>query len=234
MTTRSVRDLVNAAQRARFDRHLATRISAGFAAVLGLVLGGPVAAEPAPLPSSPTGAAGDAARDGDTDAANARAAAVDNRLNLRVGGASTDANGRPTICLEVRAWSALSMEGCGTGAGVLHGEDGAEMAHFRAKWRVDRRVAWGGLLQTQLGFGLAELQLGDDDPGFRIRPSGRRVEAAGPEVSASVQWLRPVTQSWELMVTTTAGAAWIPGAGDLVEARSQAQPFVALDLGVGW
>jgi hypothetical protein len=67
-----------------------------------------------------------------------------------------------------------------------------------------------------------------------IRPRPGSVEAVGPEASLSLQWLRPIGGGWEFLVNTSAGVAWIPGAGDLAEAQSTVQPFVSLELGVGW
>lgn len=157
-----------------------------------------------------------------------------NRVNLRIGTASTDDNGRPTICLEVRAVSRLSIEGCGTGTGFLHSEAGGELAHFRAKWAIYRRTVQRGALQTQLGLGLAELQLDADEPGFVLDPDENGIEAIGPEASIAVQWLRPMGKGWELVLNTSAGLAWIPGAGDLVEPQDSLQPFVGFDVGVGF
>jgi hypothetical protein len=157
-----------------------------------------------------------------------------NRINLRVGAASTDSNGRPTVCMEVRAVSRLSIEGCGTGTGLLHSASGGEMAHFRAKWGLDSRVFQRGVLRTHMGVGFAELQIDADEPGFVITPSPGSVEAVGPEASLSLQWLRPVRGDWEFLVNTSAGLAWIPGAGDLAEAQNTVQPFVSFEIGVGW
>lgn len=159
---------------------------------------------------------------------------TENRVNARVGVASSDGNGRPVICLEVRAVARLSVEGCGTGSGFLHHAPGAELAHFRAKWAVHRRVVKRGVGQLQLGLGMAELQLGPDEPGFVVRPESGGIEAVGPEVSLAVQWLRPMGGGWELMVNAGAGVAWVPGAGSLSEARDAVQPFLAFEVGAGW
>jgi hypothetical protein len=168
------------------------------------------------------------------DSENAALERTSNRINLRVGAASTDSNGRPTVCMEVRAVSRLSVEGCGTGSGVLHSASGGEMAHFRAKWRLDSRPVRRGLLRTHAGVGFAELQIDADEPGFVVNPRPGSVEAVGPETSLSLQWLRPMGRGWELLVNTSAGVAWIPGAGELAEPQSTVQPFVSFELGVGW
>jgi hypothetical protein len=167
--------------------------------------------------------------------AGARAARAENRVNLRVGAASTDTTGVPTICMEVRAVARLSVEGCGTGSGFLHSQSGGEMAHFRAKWQVLGRVAGGGKLRLHGGLGFAELQLDADRPGFDFgSPQGSRIETAGPEGSLSLSWLRPMGAGWELVANTTGGLAWLPYADELAAPQERAQPFVSFELGVGW
>jgi hypothetical protein len=169
------------------------------------------------------------------DDAGVRAARAENRINLRVGGASTDTTGVPTICMEVRAVARLSVEGCGTGSGFLHSQSGGEMAHFRAKWQVLGRVAGGGKLRLHGGVGFAELQLDADRPGFDFgSPRGSRIETAGPEGSLSLSWLRPMGAGWELIANTTGGLAWLPYADELAAPQDRAQPFVSFELGVGW
>lgn len=182
--------------------------------------------------AQPAGDAPDIDDAGDTAEAARRAA---NRVNLRLGTASTDDTGRPTICLEIKALGPVSVEGCGTGSGFLHSASGGELAHFRAKARIYQRAARGGLMRVQAGLGLAELQLDADQPGFEFgAPTGRKIEAAGPEAAMSVQWLRPLARGWELVMGTSAGAAWIPHAGELAEPQGTLQPFVSFEAGMGW
>lgn len=159
---------------------------------------------------------------------------TENRVNLRLGVASSDDNGRPAVCLEVRAVLQLSIEGCGTGSGILHDSAGGELAHFRAKWAVDRRTLRGGVLQTQLGIGLAELQVDADQAGFVINPDPGGVEAVGPEASVGVQWMRALAGGWEIVMNANAGLSWIPGASDLRGQPSSQQPFVGFEIGAGW
>src|SRR5688572_13246191 len=67
---------------------------------------------------------GEAARDVGPDPAG-------NRINLRVGNATSDSTGRPTICVDVRIVRGFGAETCGTGQGVIHDQAGSELAHFR-------------------------------------------------------------------------------------------------------
>src|SRR6185503_10989873 len=80
-----------------------------------------------------------------------------NRINLRLGAASSDSTGRPVICLDVRVWSGLGVESCGTGQGVIHDEDGTELAHFRATFSFLERGTPTGTGRLRGGVGWAEL-----------------------------------------------------------------------------
>ena len=114
------------------------------------------------------------------------------------------------------------------------GLDVGQGTGYRATHRIDRRVVARGLLQTQLGFGMTELQIDADQPGFVINPGADGVEAIGPEASVGLQWLRPIDGGWELIINTTAGLGWIPGAAELRAPQDTLQPFVAFEIGAGW
>ncbi len=154
-------------------------------------------------------------------------------FNLRVGAATTDDNGRATICLEVSVWRQLSVEGCGTGSGFLHQDDGSQMAHFRAKWALWRSKLPRGDFIVQAGLGFAELEIGADEPGFDFgSPDGN--SASGGEVAASVQYQAPFGRGFELVASGSIGIAYISGANELPTSPSRAQPFASFELGVGW
>jgi hypothetical protein len=181
-----------------------------------------VAAEPAP-----------AADDGGEGAAERL---NDDRhwFNLRMGLSSADANDRPTYCLEVEVALAISVEGCGTGAGILHG-DGGELAHFRAKWSPASRATRAGRLRAQVGAGFAELQLGDDEPGFSFGdPAPGSDSAAGPEASLGLQLLTHLGRGFELVTSASAGVAYIGGARELSVAQEPTQLFVSFEVGLGF
>jgi hypothetical protein len=138
--------------------------------------------------------------------------------------------------MEVTAYRSLSVEGCGTGSGLLHSESGAELAHFRAKWSFFEADTGSGTLRTQVAAGFAELQLDADEPGFVFgKPDDAEpIEVAGPESSLSVQWLSPLGDDFELVSNVNAGLAWLPHAGELVVPQSRLQTFISLEVGVGW
>jgi hypothetical protein len=163
-------------------------------------------------------------------------AATPNRVNLRIGGATTDDTGRPTICADVHVIAGLGIEACGTGQGVIHDELGSEMAHFRATWTVLERATPRGVGRFRAGAGFAELQVGIDHPGFHFGSPDRvdRGSVAGPEAAVQGQWLVPLGVGVEAIASLTAGVAAFAKADELVVPKAAVQPFVSFELGVGW
>jgi hypothetical protein len=168
--------------------------------------------------------------------AGRRAAPTKNRINLRAGGATTDTIGRPTICLDVRLFGPVTIEACGTGQGVIHDEAGGEMAHFRGTWTLAERVTERGTGKLRAGAGFAELQVGVDHPGFNFGSPDRvdRGSVAGPEAVVQGQWLVPLGKGLEAIASLTAGVAAFAKADELVVPKRSVQPFVSLELGIGW
>jgi hypothetical protein len=162
-------------------------------------------------------------------------APVANRFNLRLGSATTDSTGRPTICLDVHLAAGFGVESCGTGQGILHDETGAELAHFRATYAIFSRGTPSGTGRIRGGIGWAELQLGVDHAGFRFNtPDIERGSVAGPEAALQGQWLVPLAKGVEAIASVTAGAAVFANADQLVVPKSNVQPFVSFELGLGW
>src|SRR5689334_3272930 len=128
--------------------------------------------------------------------AGERATPVTNRINLRVGAATTDRNGRPTICLDARIYAGFGIESCGTGQAVLHDDPGREMAHFRGTWTLLTRHTDRGTARLRAGAGFAELQVGVDHPGFRFGSPdpADRGSISGPEGVVQGQWLLPLAR----------------------------------------
>jgi len=159
-----------------------------------------------------------------------------NRLNLRLGGATTDDTGRPTICLDVRVWSGLDLESCGTGSELIHNEPGREMAHFRATWTFLERATARGTGKLRAGGGFAELQVGVDNLGFDFGDPDptTRGSVAGPEAVVQGQWLVPLGVGIEAVIAATAGVAAFAEADQLVIPQATVQPFVSFEVGVGW
>jgi len=183
-------------------------------------------------------AAGPARADGEAPepGAGERAAPTTNRINLRIGTASTDRTGRPTICLDARIIAGLGVESCGTGQALIHDDPGREMAHFRATWTILTRHTGQGTGKLRAGAGFAELQVGVDHPGFQFdSPDARdRGSISGPEAVVQGQWLVPLRGGVEAIASVTAGAAAFANADQLVVPQRTVQPFVGFELGVGW
>lgn len=160
---------------------------------------------------------------------------IKNRFNLRIGGASTDDTGFPTICLDVAIARGFGVESCGTGQAILHNEPGNEMAHFRVHYSLLSGSLWKGTLHARGGLGFAEMQVGIDNPGFQFgSPDQDRGSVAGPEASFSAQWLAPLYKGVDFVVTGTAGLAYFARANELVTSRSDVQGFASIEAGLGW
>lgn len=164
----------------------------------------------------------------------APAAPPTHHVNLRVGLASSDAVNRPTVCLEVVALWSTSVEGCGTGSGILHDEVGRQMAHFRLNLPARRDRFAGGWSAVRAGLGFAELEVGPDRPGFDFGDPDQPNSVAGPDAAISVQWIRSLGGGIELVATGTLGVAWFAGADRLIRPQAEAQPYVAFEIGAGW
>ena len=158
-----------------------------------------------------------------------------NRLNFRVGFASSDLNGHPTICLDVNVAFGFGVESCGTGAQLLHDDPGQEMSHYRINYTMLETNLWKGTLHTRGGLGFSEMQVGKDDPGFVFGGTNRdKGSTSGPEAAFSAQWLLPMYKGLDFVVTGTAGLAYFAHAEDLATTKSDVQGFASIEAGIGW
>ena len=99
-----------------------------------------------------------------------------NTFNMRMGASSATTNGQPTICIENTPTQSISLEACGTGYGFIHHVAGTDFVHFRGKWNLVHHKHESSLFRGQLGFGFAEIQLGDDELGFQFTGSNNGIE----------------------------------------------------------
>ncbi len=154
-------------------------------------------------------------------------------VNFRVGAATTAA--RPELCLDLAPLDFLSIEACGTGSGFLHHDPAPETAHFRAHFRPHRWLTPIGQLEPLLGLGFAEIQVGEDAPGFQFRGVGPNgVETAGPEATLGLRLLYPVGGGFELVGNATLGLLYAPHAPELIAPQAPLQPFGSLTFGLGF
>jgi hypothetical protein len=161
-------------------------------------------------------------------------------LELRVGADRLEELRHPVICAEGAPLAWLSFEACGTGAGLLHRDEAAsDAAHFRARARVAGATAGRATIDGLLGAGFMEVQrTSQDEAGFRFGQarSPDQVEAAGPEVSATVKGRYFVDPGARTYVTAdlNVGAAAIPAAPAVMGAGGPIVPFGMLTVGMGF
>ena len=177
--------------------------------------------------------------DDPTDDGSGKAASdhppIHNRLNFRVGFASSDLNGRPTICLDVNIAFGFGVESCGTGQQLIHNDPGQEMSHYRINYTAVERSLWKGTLHARGGLGFSEMQVGHDNPGFVFgSPDADRGSVSGPEAAISAQWLAPLYKGFDFVVTGTAGLAYFAHASELATTKSELQSFASIEAGIGW
>lgn len=160
---------------------------------------------------------------------------VATRVSLRIGGASSDDLGLPVVCVDVRLIAGLGVESCGTGAELWQHADARQMAHVRATWLLHEGTLLGGRGRVRPGLGLAELQVGADTPGLDFgTPGGDRTAVAGPEAAVQGLYVLPLGRGVEALAAATVGAAWFAHAPELASPQARVQPFVSLEVGVGW
>ena len=172
----------------------------------------------------------DAPEPGTRDPAEART-----YVNARVGAASSNQSGRPEVCVEGAPLAVVSVEACGTGAQVWHEDPSPEMAHFRVKGRLLSLELPHFWLQGFVGAGFAEMQVGNDEPGFAFSDaSDSLTSTAGAELSLSARALVPIRYGLELLADLGVAGAFMPHADELVRPQSRFQPTVSFSLGVGF
>lgn len=156
-------------------------------------------------------------------------------LELR-GGVDSMSEGRaPMICMEIGAWTYLAVEACGSGAGILHDQDIAEMVHFRLEGTIPVVRQGRFELVVQPGLGFAEVQTGRDEGGFLFGPARTddQNEGAGPEATASAKsrvWFHERAYGTAELST---GVAWIESAPTVL-GGSTIVPSVTFTLGLGF
>ncbi|MEQ1568042.1 MAG: hypothetical protein ABMA64_20550 [Myxococcota bacterium] len=162
-------------------------------------------------------------------------------FELRIGADRVDPT-HPFLCAEGSPTAWLSLEACGTGAGILHQDPAPDMAHFRARGRVLGASSGRRSADWWVGAGFTEVQRTTDAPGFDFGrpepgPSGEApIEAAGPEVSTGVKgryWFDPGARAF-LSADLHLGAAVIPGAPAVMDSPGPVVPFGAFTVGVGF
>lgn len=154
--------------------------------------------------------------------------------NFRIGTSSGYGEGRPEMCLELSPWQPIAVEACGNGSGFLHREDRPELAHFRARWRILQWTPRNLVVEPHLGAGFAELQIGEDAPGFSFGRVVGGVSTAGPEAMAALRLLVPLAGGFEMLADLGAGLAVLPAADELIVPQDVHHALAAFSLGIGF
>lgn len=159
-------------------------------------------------------------------------------FDLRVGVDRLEELRHPYLCAEGAPTRWLSFEACGNGAGFLHQDPSPDTAHFRALGRVAGAGVGRAAVDLRVGAGFAEVQRTADAPGFRFGKAREPepVEAAGPEVAASIKgrlWLDGGGRTY-LVGDLTGGLAIVPAAPEVFGQGSPAVPFAAVTAGLGF
>ena len=157
-------------------------------------------------------------------------------LDLRGGLGSGPTGPNAQICVEVAPHRNVAIEACGTGGGFLYPEVGEEIMHLRAEgafpiWQRGRAELW-----VQPGIGMAEIQRGTDERGFRFGPAtsaGQR-DGAGPELSLGLKGRWWVGDWVYLAGEASSGATWIEAAPVVLQQDTAIVPFLTGTMGVGF
>lgn len=157
-------------------------------------------------------------------------------FEMRGGVAATSGGSGGTICAEATPHRYVSIEACGNGGGFLYPEAGDDLMHVRAEGNVPLLRTGRAGLTLQAGVGFAELQRGEDAPGFRFgaADSPDQRDGAGADGSLSLKarlWATPgVYTSFEL----NGGAAWIPAAPVILGRGGPLVPYTQATVGLGF
>lgn len=158
------------------------------------------------------------------------------RATVRAGASQEAGETRQELCLAISPLSRWALESCGTGAGFLaaHGS-GPDMAHFRLRYRAMERPFQGGWVLLGLQAGFAELEVGEDAPGFHFNSAGPNgLETAGPAAGASLRWAKRL-RPWLLLFSELNGnLTYLPHAPQLRSPQSVWQPTLSFSLGLGF
>lgn len=156
-------------------------------------------------------------------------------INMRLGALAAPAAASTQICLEVDATADFGVDACGNASIFSPGKAAPELALFRGKLRGPSYESADGNVESWLGIGFAELQVGADAPGFYFLDTGPYgVETSGPVVTGSARGLLPLGMGTELVAEISLGVAYLPHAVELPIPQSPFQSLVSFSVGAGF
>lgn len=154
-------------------------------------------------------------------------------VSLAVG-ASTGSRGA-IICAEVAPLSFLSISGCGNGSGFLHHDAAPDISHWRLNFTPTSFKAKFVWLEPRIQAGFAEVQVGEDTPGFTFSGTNEtRTSTSGAELGASLRGRMPLRSGFEMTGELGASVGYFPYGPVLVRPQSAWIPSVAFTLGIGF
>lgn len=152
-------------------------------------------------------------------------------VDLRIG-ASTSAHA--IICGQL-SYGPVSIEGCGTGAGILHNDPIPELSHYRVHLAIASFPSPIGWLSPRIGVGFSEMQIGADAAGFAFTDVDELGAAtAGPSASVGLQSLVRLGAGFELVTDLSLFTAWFAHAPKLARPQAPWQVGLVLSAGVGF
>lgn len=140
------------------------------------------------------------------------------------------------LCAELAPLPFLSVAGCGNGSGFLHHDAAPDLSHWRLNLTVTSLDLGAFSLQPRLQLGFAEMQVGEDTPGFDFASTNEAgTSTSGAEGGASVRAVWPLQDSgFEALAEVGLSAAYLPHAPALVRPQAVFTPSASLTLGLGF
>jgi len=158
------------------------------------------------------------------------------RVEFRLGAAQDAVGAGVEMCLQVSPIKRLAIESCGTAAGFLFAHaDRPDLAHFRVRLFGRTFAGLGGWLEPVVHLGFAELEIGEDAPGFVFNGVGANGnETAGPEAGMALRWRRKLAGAFAWQAELNGNLAYFAYADRLVSPQPIWLPSLSLTVGVGW
>ena len=135
------------------------------------------------------------------------------------------------ICRNFLGFAGVSFGGCGAASDLFSVQpDTAELSHYRLE-HAFRLIEGAFELRLSLGGGMAEGQLGQDAPGFFLKPdtSQQTIEAAGPEAVIALDlWWPTAFERNDFRIRLDVGMTWLPGWKEVGGSSDDIVPFGVL------
>lgn len=158
------------------------------------------------------------------------------RTYVSLGAGASSGSQGAIICAEVAPLHFLSVSGCGNGSGFLHHDAAPDLSHWRLNATIASLRVNAFWLQPRVQLGFAEVQVGQDTPGFQFtRTNETRTSTSGAEGGVSLRGLYPIKSSgFELISELGLSVGYFPHAPMLIRPQSTFIPSASLTVGLGF